>query len=71
MKRKIYIARDGHDNEKYKGDLFIYTEKPCKNSMDGVPYFFGKQSFPLDRGFAPEIQNGECFSAEIELKEKV
>jgi hypothetical protein len=67
---KVWVARNGGQDGSNNGALWLYYLNPPKWS-EKYWKFFGDYNAPLDEDNYPEIKNGECYSAEIVLMEKI
>lgn len=69
---KVWIARDGKTSDSRSGHLTIFDGKPV---FDDVLEIFQSESEcevgTISKTEFPQIKNGECYQAEIILKEKV
>jgi hypothetical protein len=68
---KIWIARDGEKGDEENGyELWLYETQPRYSESKQV-YMKDNSLTHLDWELFPEIKNGECYSAEIVLGEKI
>lgn len=68
---KVWIARDGEKNNANDGEVCRFSRKPIWKEKAQI-WTANKGEYEyLQIEDYPEIKNGECYEAEIVLKEKV